>query len=261
MNSPIIYFGGKSRLSKRIVPMIPKDHVCYCEPFCGAAWILFKKQISQVEVINDVDSELVNFWRIIQRHLQPFLEYFKFAVISREVFNLENRKDPATLTDLERAVRYYYLQRLSFGGKTSGRTFGSGAMRPMNLNLTTIEESLLEIHWRLERVTIEHLDACRCIEKYDRKETFFYVDPPYYHVTQCYCRPFEDKDFQRLAMALSSIKGRFILSLNDHPDIRAMFKRFHQIRVATKYSFGNSRVAAETRSKERSELIIHNLSR
>jgi DNA adenine methylase len=259
MNSPIAYFGGKCRLAKRIVPMIPPDHVCYCEPFCGAAWILFKKQPSTTEVINDIDAELVNFWRIIQNHLQPFLDYFKFAVISRKVFELENRKDPSTMTDLQRAVRYFYLQRLGFGGKTTGRTFGACAMRPMNLNLTTIEETLLAVHWRMERVTIEHLDACKCLQKYDRKTTFFYVDPPYYHVTQDYCRQFEDADFLRLRDTLASIAGRFILSLNDTADIRAMFKAFRQIRVATKYSAGNSREAAGTRSKERSELLIHNL--
>lgn len=211
-------------------------------------------------MINDIDSELFNFWRIVKRHLQPFLEYFKYAVISRELFNLENKKDPTTLTDLERAVRYYYLQSLGFGGKPIGRTFGACVSRPTRLNLTTIEESLLEVHWRLERVTIEHLTACRCIEKYDRKETFFYIDPPYYHMTQDYVRKFEDKDFQCLADALSSIKGRFILSLNDDKDIRAMFKRFHQIRVSTKYSTGVIRTAADTRSKERSELLIHNLA-
>ncbi|MDD5678556.1 MAG: DNA adenine methylase, partial [Kiritimatiellae bacterium] len=214
---------------------------------------------SQTEVINDIDSELMNFWRILQCHLQPFLDYFKYAVISRELFNLENKKDPTTLTDLERAVRYYYLQRLGFGGKTTGRTFGAGAARPMNLNLTTIEETLLEVHWRLERVTIEHLPALKCLEKYDRKETFFYIDPPYYHVTQDYCRPFEDKDFQSLADALRLIKGRFILSLNDDADIRKMFRSFRQVRVLTKYSSGNSRTAADTRSRERSELLIHNL--
>lgn len=261
MNSPLAYFGGKSRLAKRIVPMIPEDHVCYCEPFCGAAWILFRKQPSKVEVINDLDGELVTFWRVVQNHLQPFLEFFKMAVISRKIFELENRKDPTTLTDLQRAARYFYLQRLCFGGKTSGRTFGAGAMRPMNLNLTTIEESLLEVHWRLERVTIEHLDACSCLEKYDRPETFFYIDPPYYHVSQDYFQKFGDRDFQRLATTLASIKGRFILSLNDHADIRAMFKRYHKVRIATKYSSGNSRVVAEIRSKERFELLIHNLDR
>ncbi len=259
MNSPISYFGGKSRLAKRIVPLIP-DHTCYCEPFCGAAWILFKKDPSTTEVINDLDGELVNFWRIIQIHLDPFLMYFKFAVISRKLFDLENRRDPTTLTDIQRAVRYYYLQRLGFGGKTSGRTFGAGAMRPTNLNLLTLEESILETHWRLQRVTIENLDACKCIEKYDRKETFFYIDPPYYHTAQDYCRTFEDADFRRLFETLQTVKGRFILSLNDHEDIRKMFKQFKQIRVATKYSTGNSRTCGDTRSKERGELLIHNLA-
>ena len=260
MNSPISYVGGKSRLAKRIVPMI-SAHVCYCEPFCGAAWILFKKEPSTTEVINDLDGELVNFWRIVQNHLLAFLEYFKFAVVSRKMFELENRKDPSTLTDLQRAVRYYYLQRLGFGGKTSGRTFGAGAARPMNLNLLTLEESLLDAHQRIQRVTIENLDACKCIEKYDRKDTFFYIDPPYYHTSQDYDRPFEDADFVRLYEALKAIKGRFILSLNDHEDIRKMFKSFHQVKLATKYSSGNSRTRADTRSVVRFELLIHNLAR
>ena len=259
MNSPIAYFGGKCRLSKRIVPLIPADHICYCEPFCGAAWILFKKTPSKHEVINDIDNELVNFWRILQNHLQPFLDYFKMVVISRKIFDLENQKDPATLTDLQRAVRYFYLQRLGFGAKPTNRTFGAGAARPMNLNLTTIEETLLQIHWRLERVTIEHLDACRCIEKYDRKETFFYIDPPYYHLSQDYCAPFEDADYLRLRDILNAIKGRFILSLNDAPDIREIFKIFGQKKIATKYSSGNTRVATETRTVARFELLIHNL--
>ena len=259
VNSPISYFGGKSRLAKRIVPMIPK-HVCYCEPFCGAAWILFKKTASQHEIINDLDCELVNFWRIVQNHLQPFLDYYKYAVVSRKLFEIENRKDPSTLTDIQRAVRYYYLQRLAFGGKSAGRTFGSGASRPMNLNLSTLEESLLETHWRLERVTIECLDACKCIQKYDRDETFFYIDPPYHHVAQDYAHQFKDADFARLLEVLKSIKGRFILSINDSPAVRKIFESFKRIALTTKYSTGNSRVAAETRSDDRGELLIHNLA-
>jgi DNA adenine methylase len=258
MNSPIAYLGGKSRLAKHIVPLIPADHVCYCEPFCGASWILFKKDPSKHEVINDLDAELVNFWRIIQIHLQPFLDYFKFAVISRTLFDLENRRDPSTLTDLQRAVRYYYLQRLGFGGRPTARTFGTGTTGPSNFNLLTLEESLLEVHWRLARVTIEHLDAIDCVRRYDRPATFFYLDPPYYHVTQDYCRPFEDADFLRLRDSLASISGRFILSLNDHPDIRSMFKQFRLRSLSTRYSVGNSRESASTRSKPHSELLIFN---
>lgn len=135
MDSPIAYLGGKSRLAKHIVPRIPANHVCYCEPFCGAAWILFKKQPSRHEVINDLDAELVNFWRIVQNHLQPFLDYFKYAVISRKLFDLENHRDPSTLTDLQRAVRYYYLQRLGFGGRPTARTFGTARHRSCKFQL------------------------------------------------------------------------------------------------------------------------------
>lgn len=254
------YLGGKSRLAKQIVSRIPADHVCYCEPFAGAAWILFSKEPSRTEIINDMDNELVTFWRVVQNHLQPFLDYFKYAVISRKLFELENMKRPETLTDIQRAVRYYYLQRLGFGGKTVSRTFGTGPMRPGGLNLTTIEETLLEVHWRLERVTIEHLDAGRCIQVYDRPDTFFYIDPPYFRLSQGYAHKFTDADFIRLRDLLATIKGRFLLSLNDAPEIRELLKGFTQERVSLRYSVGNSRTVADTRTEPRFELFITNFT-
>jgi DNA adenine methylase len=238
--------------------MIPKDHTCYCEPFCGAAWILFSKEPSKVEVINDADGELVTFWRVIQNHLEPFLDCFKWAVVSRKVFEWEKAKRPETLTDIQRAVRYYYLQRLSFAGKPAGRTFGTSAMGPSGLNLATVSETLLQIHWRLERVTIEHLDACACITRYDRPETVFYLDPPYWGLTQDYASKYTAADFHRLRDVLAGISGRFILSLNDCPQVRDVFGRFKLVPVALKYSSGNSRSSKTTRSDVRSELLIRN---
>jgi DNA adenine methylase len=138
MKSPLNYLGGKSRLADKIVTMMPDDHICYCEAFCGASWVLFAKPPSQCEVINDADNELVTFWRVIQNHLEEFLRYFKYAVTSRRIFDLENLKNPETLTDIQKAVRYYYLQRCGFGGKVSARTFGTGATGPARLNLSTI---------------------------------------------------------------------------------------------------------------------------
>jgi len=258
VQSPLNYLGGKSRLVKTIVPLIPQDHICYCEPFCGAAWVLFGKEPSKVEIINDMDGELVTFWRVIQNHLEEFLRYCKFAVVSREIFELEKRKDPATLTDIQRAVRYYYLQKNGFGGKTHGRTFGTGATSPPRLNLTNIEERLLEVHWRLSRVFIEHLDACECIRRYDRTSTFFYLDPPYWG-TAGYAVPFGDEDYVRLAELLGAIKGRFILSLNDTPQVRRAFKAFRKKRVTTKYTADNGRGARTCRDRPKSELLIHNL--
>lgn len=254
MKSPLNYLGGKSRLAKTIVPMIPRDHTCYVEPFCGAAWILFSKEPSPVEVINDADNELVTFWRVIQNHLQTFLEYYKHSVISRQIWEWENAKIPDTLTDIQRAVRYYYLQRLAFGGKTSKRTFGTSAEQPLGLNLTTIEETLIEVHWRLKRVTIEHLDAIECITRYDRPDTFFYIDPPYYFNQRDYAVSFSR--FEALAAVLSGIQGRFLVSLNDCPEVRKIFSAFKIKRVSLGYSLGNARLASGTRSKERAELLI-----
>jgi len=258
MRSPLNYLGGKSRLAEKIVNMIPKDHKCYCEPFCGAAWVLFRKEPSKVEVINDMDGELVTFWRVIQNHLQEFLRYMKFAIVSREIFELEQKKDPETLTDVQRAVRYYYLQRCGYGGRTTRRTFAPGSSKPVNLNLLTMEEDLMNTHWRIARVTIENADACTCVERYDRSDTFFYIDPPYWK-KDGYAYLMKDKDFIRLRETLDKIKGRFILSLNDVPEVRKIYKGFTFKKVALTYSAGNSNVTPGTRGRTRHEVLISNI--
>jgi DNA adenine methylase len=257
MHSPLRYMGGKSRLADRIVREIPSDHQCYVEPFCGAAWVYFAKAPSRVEVLNDGDGELVTFFWVVQNHLEEFLRYYKFAVVSRKLFELENRKDPATLTDVQRAVRYYYLQRLAFGGKTYGRTFGTSATCGPAINLATLSETLLEVHWRLAGATVENLDACECLRRYDRPETFFYCDPPYYGTTG-YAVPFTREDYDRLEATLARVKGRFLVSLNDHPDVRSIFKRWTIRRVTTTYSVANGRSARSGRDAKRGEVLISN---
>ena len=256
MRSPLNYHGGKSRLAGRIVPLIP-PHVCYCEPFVGGGWIFFSKKQSKVEIVNDFDSELVTFWRVIQNHLEEFLRFYKHAIISRKIFELEKLKNPATLTDIQRAVRYYYLQRLSFGGLTVNRHFGTGTTRASNLVLSSMEDTLLDVHWRLQAVVIENLDGCECIRRYDRPTTFFYIDPPYFGVSG-YATSFKPCDFIRLRAALSGIKGKFLLSLNDVPEIRKLFQGFTQKRVTTTYSAANGRSDSDTRIKPRHELLIRN---
>ena len=253
MNSPIAYLGGKSRLAKTIIARIPKDHECYCEPFCGAAWVFFQKDPSGLEVINDADTELVTFWRVIQNHLPAFIDFFKWAVVSRKVFELENLKRPETLTDIQRAARYFYIQRLCFGGKTRSRVYGTVTSGSPRLNLSALEETLLSVHWRLEKVVIECLDALECIRLYDRPHTLFFVDPPYFGGESDYAVRFDR--FQALADLLAGIKGRFILSLGDCKEARSIFKPFRISTVTLKYTVGRS---ALSRSPSRSELIIQN---
>ncbi len=235
MNSPLAYIGGKSKLSKTIIEMIP-EHRSYCEVFAGAAWVFFRKEQSKYEVINDLDGDLVAFYRVLQNHLEEFLKQFKWLLASREWFEDWNRQqDAGGLTDIQRAARYYYLQRLCFGGKVKSRVYGSGPMRRPMINLLRMEETLSEVHLRLAHATIENLPWDEFIPRFDREETFFYCDPPYYKCPY-YAYNFGFADFEKLAEILSKISGKFILSINDHSDIREVFKAFEIKPVALKYT-------------------------
>ncbi len=254
MKSPISYLGGKSRLAKQIVKMLP-EHTAYVEPFCGAAWVFFEKEPSKVEVLNDMNLELVTFWRVVQNHLEEFLRHFKHCVISREIFDILNRTDSTTLTDVQRAVCFYYLQRTGFAGKTKGRTMPAFKERPPSLNLTTLEEGILDVHWRMRRVVIERLDALHLIRRYDKPGTLFYIDPPYYGHEDDYAVSWPREKFGELNDCLTAIKGRFILSLNDRPEVREIFRSFHIKSVVTRYS---ATAQGATREKDQPELLIYN---
>lgn len=256
LKSPLGYLGGKSRLAKRIVERIP-SHTCYVEPFCGGAWVYFTKKPSRVEILNDRDSELVKFWSVIRHHLPEFLRCLDFSIVSREQFDYDKKLKPSSLTDVQRAVLYYRQQRMGFGGKTVNRTFGTSSVRPSSLNLLNVEDQLRVTHRRMARTTIENLDACKCILKYDSPKTFFYIDPPYWNA-DFYAVSFSGKDFENLADTLRGVQGKFMLSLNDTPEVREIFKDFRIESIETKYSLANPKVAAHTRSEDKKEVLIYN---
>ena len=129
MNSPLNYTGGKSRLAKRIISRFP-THTCYCEVFAGAAWVFFGKEPSKVEVLNDRDGEVINLFRVVQNHYEEFVKQFKYYVVSRKLFEIIKRQDPFTLTDIQRAVKCFYIMKTSFAGKLISPNFGYGTMRP-----------------------------------------------------------------------------------------------------------------------------------
>lgn len=255
MKSPLAYMGGKSRLTGTLVPIIQSlPHTCYCEPFCGACWVLFAKppECSACEVINDLDGELIRFWRCVQRHYLPLLDLFRHAIVSREMFDWLKIERPETLTDLQRAARYYYMQRMSFGGKVTGRTFGYSATERPRLDVEGMADDLLDVHRRLARVTVEHLDGLDCIRRYDRPQTLFFIDPPYIE-TAGYAVPFPADRYADLAGVLAGIKGKFILTLNDHPEARRIFARFNLASVSTRYS-----IAGGVHQKKVGEVLIRN---
>lgn len=234
------WVGGKSRLSSQIIPLMP-EHQCYCEVFGGAGWVLFKKPESKAEVLNDFNRDLVTLYRVIQNHLEEFLRYFKWVLVSRDEFERLNSANADSLTDIQRAARFYYLVKTSFGSRVNRPTLGTSTTSKPRLNLLRLEEDLSAAHLRLSRVQIENLPYAELIRRYDRKHTLFYIDPPYYGCEDYYGDGmFSRDDFIQLRDQLGSVKGKFILSINDHPDIRNIFGQFVVREVSTRYSVGHN---------------------
>ncbi|MCP3942656.1 MAG: DNA adenine methylase [Desulfobacteraceae bacterium] len=263
MKSPLAYIGGKSKLSKQIIPMIPK-HKTYCEVFSGGAWIFFGKEPSKVEVINDLDSDLISFYRVVQNHLEEFLKHFKWALSSREWFqDWKEQLNGRGLTDIQKAARYYYVQRLAFGGRVRNRSYGVQIDgRTPKINILRLEEEMSDIHLRLAYVRIENLSWKDLIIRYDRPDTFFYCDPPYY-LCPDYKHNFTLDNFVELAETLKGIQGKFMLSINDHPTIREIFQDFNQKKVSVDYTVGqkgpvkaNELIYSNYELKERKSLSL-----
>ncbi|MBP8813916.1 MAG: DNA adenine methylase [Laribacter sp.] len=250
MASPVIpWLGGKRRLAKYILPKF-RPHTCYVEPFCGAAALFFTKEPAKVEVINDINGDLVNLYRVIKHHPEEFARQFKWALSSRQIFKWMQITPEETLTDIQRAGRFYYLQKLCFGAKIESRTFGTAATAPPKLNLMRLEEDISAAHLRLSRACIEHLDWAEVIRKYDRPGTLFYCDPPYWG-TEGYGVDFPLTEYHRLADLARGIQGQMIISVNDIPEMREAFAGLTIDSVDITYTVGSTR-------KKTGELVIVN---
>lgn len=254
--SPVApWLGGKRNLAKRICARLDATPcLTYAEPFVGMGGIFLRRSARpKAEVINDKGRDIANLFRILQRHYPQFLEVLRFQLTTRAEFNRLVETNPDTLTDLERAARFLYLQRTAFGGKVSGRNFGVSKDRPGRFNLTTLEPMLEDLHTRLAGVVIECLDWADFIPRYDGPATLFYLDPPYWGCEDDYGRQmFARTDFQRLSETLRGIKGRFLMSINDVPEIRELFAWAEIDEVSTTYTIAGGGKAREGRA----ELLI-----
>jgi len=249
---PIVpWIGGKRRLAKHILPLFPA-HTCYVEPFCGAAALYFLKTPSKTEVINDINGDLVNLYRVVKHHLEEFVRQFKWALVSRQIYKWLQDTPRETLTDIQRAARFYYLQKQAFGGKVADHTFGTSTTSAPRFNLLRIEEELSMAHLRLSRTIIEHMDWATCIERYDRPHTLFYCDPPYWG-TEGYGVEFGLENYARMAALARSIKGKMIISVNDISEMRQAFSGLTMQSESIRYNLQTTGKASSKR-----ELIICN---
>ncbi len=181
--SPVAgYVGGKRQLAKTIIARIEAiPHATYAEVFVGMGGVFLRRRHApRAEVINDLSRDVATFFRVLQRHYQPFLDMIKWQLTSRREFERLVATNPDTLTDLERAARFLYLQRTAFGGKVAGRGFGVDARSSGRFNVDKVGLLLEAVHERLAAVVIEQLPYAAFLARYDTPGTLFYLDPPYW---------------------------------------------------------------------------------
>jgi DNA adenine methylase len=226
LNSPLRWVGGKSRVREQILSQFPA-HECYVELFSGASWILFGKdpQLAKSEVLNDLDGELINFWRVVKHRPAEFIEAASWLLASRELFD-EWKQLPGVGGEITRAVRFYAIIRLAYGGRRVGCSYAIKLSRRPDINWPQEKEKIKEVIARLRQIWVERLPWLQCVARYDRKTTFFYVDPPYrVEGAKAYRHYFSDEDHVQLADVLRGrVKGKWLLSYNDDPFIRQLYR-------------------------------------
>lgn len=250
------YIGGKRALAKQVIARINAiDHQIYAEPFVGMGGIFFRRASRpKCEIINDYSRDIANFFRVLQHHYAPFIELIAWQLTSREAFDRLRKTDPETLTDMQRAARFLYLQRNAFGGKVAKRSFGVSPGQTAAFDPSRLPAQLAAIRDRLAGVTIEQLGWADFIRRYDRAGALFYLDPPYFGNEGDYgANLFDASQFDEMAEVLGQLKGRFILSINDRPEVRKIFARFDQQPVQCRYTVGGTAKAGQF-----GELIISN---
>lgn len=214
MKTPITYYGGKQKLSKEILPLIPK-HKLYCEPFFGGGAVFFAKPKSEIEVINDTNGEIINFYKVVRT---------KFSQLQKEILSsLHSRKlhrkakfiyrNPDMWSDVERAWAVYIMSHQSYGAIIDSTWACGKKENTTEKKFFSKKNSFAkEYAERLEKVQIECRDALETIATRDTKESFFYCDPPYFNSYLGHYEKYTEEDFEKLLQVLSKIKGKFLLS-------------------------------------------------
>ena len=245
---PIVpWQGGKRFLAPRIVEQIEAvPHRCYAEPFVGSGTVFLRRaKRAPVEIINDINGEIVNLFRVVRAHPTELDRQFEWALAAREEFLRLLAVPPESLTDIQRAARFVVIQRLRFSGKTESRSTKFSPHRKISFHVSLISRLIRGAHARLQDVQIERLDWAEFIRRYDRPFTLFYLDPPYWGHEDDYGKGiFARDDFARMADILRGLAGRFILSLNDRPEVRETFAGFRFEQVSASHTI-NAKAARQ----------------
>ncbi|MBQ2731808.1 MAG: DNA adenine methylase [Opitutales bacterium] len=244
------YPGGKSRLLKEIMPFLPRENVrTYVEPFAGGlAVMLAHDKPFPREVVNDLSSGLMDFYRVAVAHPEALITELSCRIASRADFESELRF-PMVATELGRAVRWFWLTKHSFGAQ--GAHFGRGKDTFHGMDVLSDGESIRRLSERLKKAVFRTTDACDVISEFDAPDTFFFLDPPYVACGETAYDAFSENDMARLRDTLKASKGMWLLTCDDSPATRRVFAGFHVRGTEIKYS-----LAKDKSGKISKELVI-----
>ncbi|HEV2329237.1 MAG TPA: DNA adenine methylase [Verrucomicrobiae bacterium] len=242
--------GGKARLLKNILPLIP-EHTCYCEPFFGGGAVLFSKPRSSVEVINDINGNLVALYRNLQFHLPALMQELDWLFASRD--NLHDFIAQPGLTELQRAARFLLVNRTSFGGNMHSFGVAKSKGGGVGFDRNQVGRLIGAAHERLNGVVVENIPYERCFSNYDSPETFFFLDPPYLSKKVKAYDGFSPKQMDQFSREVRRLKGKWIVTVDDCPANRELFAGYNMRAVSTQSRLCNVRTHSDVRF---GELII-----
>lgn len=258
MKQPITYYGGKQQMLRHLLPLVP-DHTLYCEPFAGGATLFWNKAPVKVEVLNDTNFELINFYEVVKRQFSELNELVQATAHSRAHHQFAKMiyESPEHFDRVRRAWAVYVLANQSYSS-----IIGSSWGYERKSNKTTLKilnkkaQFVFALAERIEQTQLECRDAVRVIESRDTSEAFFYVDPPY---PQTHCGHYKDysmADFKRLLNCLSAIDGKFLLSSYGYPELTEEAQRhgWHQ------QTFEKRLSASSVKGRKKVEVLTANYS-
>lgn len=263
LNSPIKWVGGKRNLRKLLASIMP-EHFQYVEVFGGAGWVLLEKEPAKLEIFNDINGDLINFYKVVQDKdkCQLLIDSLNLTLKSRQLFEEWDNLKPhelEQLNNIERATRFYFMLKMAFGGRINRKknTFCISNDGRKQINYDKIPKEFWELHNRIQNVFIERESFEYILKKYDRKDgdVVFYLDPPYLETTENdYGMTFDINSYKKLKESLDKVNGKWILTCNDKPQLRELFNEYYIQDNEVHWSI----CAKSEDMKKNSELIITN---
>lgn len=259
LKTPVTYYGGKQLMSSKIIPLIP-EHVLYCEPFAGGAAIFFAKKQSELEVLNDTNRELINFYRVVRDDFISLEKEVKITLNSRDLYRKASviYNNPDLFSDLKRAWALWVLSSQSFASQLDGSWgFDKGKNQTAKKVENAKNEFTEKLAIRLQNCSLECADACYVIRSRDTTDSFFYCDPPYYNSNMGYYDGYSLSDYTELLETLSKIKGKFLLSsyqsdiLQDYTKRNGWNTKTFDMRISVN-------AKSDTKNKRKTEVLTAN---